>query len=265
MSNKLKFLCWPIAGAPMLMVSGAESDFSDGVTIELFSDAKTYVEAEGLSFADVQFKMTMEHNGQELASHSFQMETMTGANIWLIANPALTKPNGSFTGAFVNALCELGAGDHLVSIKLFAEHNGGSVCINDGEITFKHDGTNAEYQALMPSFGDMDAVRNQANQATQKAYEDKREQEAAEKHAARYYKINLDNTNESKTIYVIRKDHKTLSENILEVQPNRSITTELSRNMTFDLLFYRQDQNKDSAIKFATVSESFEGQTFQLF
>lgn len=263
MSNKLKFLMWPAAGAPIMAESGADSNFADGITIELFSDAKTYVESNSLNFSDVQFKLTMDYQGQNIASHQFQMEHMNGANIWLIADPALTTPNGSFTGAFISALCNLGAGNHLVTIRLHAEHNGNSTCINDGEITFQNDGTNDVYQGLLPSFKDVDAVRNQANKATQNAYEDKREKEAAAKHAARYFKVSLSNVNPSQTIYIIQKDHKSLSENIKEVLANKTLEIELSRNMTYDLLFYRQNENKDSAIKLATVNEDSEGRDFQ--
>ena len=261
MSKQFKFLLWPIAGAPILAESGANSNFSDGITIELFSDAKNYIESNSLQFGEVTFGMTLSHNGSDLVTHSFRMEHMNGANIWLIANPALTKPNGSFTAAFADALCKLGAGDHLVQLTL--EANG--VVINQGEITFKNDGTNAEYQKLIPLFEDADAVRNAANKVTQNAYEKKREEEAAAKHAARYFKVNLENTNPSKTIYIIEKDHKSLSEKIREVLAGKTITIELPRGMTYDLLFYHQDTDKSSALRFATVNEQADGNNLAVY
>lgn len=264
MSKKLKFLLWPVAGAPILAESGASSSFSDGFTVELFSDAKNYVDSNNLQFSDVTFALSMFQNQTPLAQHKFQMKQMVGANIWLVANPTMTDPNGSFTAAFINALCNLGAGEHLVTVQLDASHGGVTTTINDGEILFKNDGVNASYQALIPLFEDADGARNAANEVVQKNYEDQREKEAAAKHSANYFKVTIDNTNSYKTLYVIQKDHRTLSENIKELLANKSLTLDLSRNMTYDLLFYRQDENKDQAYHFATVNESSEGKKYSV-
>lgn len=256
MSNPLKFLLWPVDGAPILAESSSASNFSDGITIELFSTAKAFIENSGASFSDIQFSLKMTKEEQEIARHDFQMEHLNGANIWLIANPALTKPNGSFSVVFLHAISSLEQGEHLLNVSL--EANG--TLINEGVITFISNGNNATYKALIPSFEDAEAVRNIANTNTQKDYEDKRAQEAAAKHAARYYKVKVNNNNDSKTIYLIRKDHKSLSENILEITPNKSLHVECSRSMDYDLLFYYHNENKHAARHLATLTEALEGQ-----
>lgn len=265
MSTPLKFLLWSVDAAPILAESSADSNFSDGITIELFSSAKAFVESNGLSFPEVNFTLKVNHQGQEIAVHTFQMEHLNGANIWLIANPALTKSNGSFTVAFVHAIGALETGEHLLNIQLEANHQGNSTLINEGEITFISDGTNNTYQELIPLFEDVEAVRNSANTNTQNDYEDQRAQEAAAKQAARYYNVKVNNNNTSKTVYLIRKDRKNLSENILEITPNQSLKVECSRAMHYDLFYYYHNENKAVARHLATLTEALEGKELSIF
>ena len=105
MTKSLNFLLWKPESAPDFSPGGAT--FTDGTTIELASVAEAYVQEHKLDLSGISFIIVLESEANELASHTFQMEKIgAGTNLWLLANPKETNPNGSFTGKFLKALCD---------------------------------------------------------------------------------------------------------------------------------------------------------------
>ncbi len=259
MAKPLNFILWKPEGAPDFSPGGAT--FTDGTTIELASAAASHVETNGLDLAQISFCLVLESEGNELATHTFQMEALGGStNLWLLANPKETNPNGSFTGQFIQVLCGLPATQTPLTIKVGVIANGATTWINEGNLIFDGSAGNEQYQALLPLFDDVDASRSEAVQATTQAYEQKREEESKARHAANYFEVFFKSNHGSQTTYVICKDLKNLSETILEVQPNARISKEFWRGSNHEILAYPQNISKDQAIKVTTVNEAKENQ-----
>lgn len=259
----LGYIIWAIEG-PVFSEPGAMGEIEDGDSVELISVAQSYVTNSGLDLSDVQFTLVMEKDGSELASHTFAMESFAGSNIWLVADPEMTDPNGSFTGAFIEALIDLGAGRHELKIKLFASHGGSKRLINEGMLAYTGEKGMMMYKLLLPKFADMDAAREGAVKAYQEEAAKQAAAEDAERRAANYFNITVENTNTGQTIYIIVKNLRTLSEDIREVPPGRKLPIELSRSGSYELLSYRQNTSKDYAESIADVDESSEGVIFSV-
>ncbi|HAS45304.1 MAG TPA: hypothetical protein DCS93_32775 [Microscillaceae bacterium] len=259
MAKPLNFILWKPEGAPDFSPGGAT--FTDGTTIELASAAASYVDENGLDLTQISFCLVLESEGNELASHTFQMEALGGAtNLWLLANPKETNPNGSFTGVFIQALCDLPATQTSLTIKIGVIANGDTTWINEGNLVFDGSAGSTKYQELLPLFDDVSASRNEAVQATTQAYEQKREDEAKARHAANYFEVFFKSSHESQTTYVICKDLKSQSETIIEVQPNARVSKEFWRGSNHEILAYPQNVSKDHAHKVTTVNETQENQ-----
>lgn len=138
MAKPLSFILWKPEGAPDFSPGGAT--FTDGTTIELACSTAKYIEEHGLDLAQISFCLVLESEGNELASHTFQMKALGGAtNMWLLANPKQTDPNGSFTGKFIQALCDLPAAQTPLVIKIGVIVDGNTTWNDEGNLIF--DGT----------------------------------------------------------------------------------------------------------------------------
>ncbi|WP_299459152.1 hypothetical protein [uncultured Microscilla sp.] len=255
----LNFILWKPEGAPEFSPGGAT--FADGTTIELASAAAAYVQENSLELTQTSFIITLNSDEEELASHTFQMEKLGGSvNLWLLANPKETDPNGSFTGKFLQALCDLAPAQTPLTIKIGVIANDETTWINEGNLIF--DGTTGSetYQQLLTFYDDVDASRSQANKETTEAYAQKREEEAQARHNANHFEVFFKSNHPSQTTYVICKDTKSLSENIVEVQPNAKISVEFWRGSSHEILAYSQNVSKEAAHKVTTVTETLENQ-----
>lgn len=259
MAKPLNFILWKPEGAPGFSPGGAT--FTDGTTIELASAAASHIEENNLDLSQISFCITLSTNGQELASHTFQMKSIGGAtNLWLLANPKETNPNGSFTGKFLQALCNLPATTTPLVIKIGVISNEETTWINEGNLVFDGTAGATTYQSLLPLYDDVNASRSKAAQATTQAYAQQRAAEAKARHAANHFEIFFKSTHDSQTTYVICKDLKSLSETIVEVQPNAKVSKEFWRGSNHEILAYPQNVSKEQAHKITTVNETLENQ-----
>lgn len=262
MSNNLSFVIWATdtSKAPNFVPAGTLGSFSDGDTIELMSGAADYVKNNNLSFDAVTFQLSVSINGETPIIHSFQMENMAGNNIWLIANPVQTNPNGSFSKVFVDAFIDLPEGEHTIDVELKANDS----TINTGQLTFNRVASTDEHFKISAFLDDPEGARTMASEDFMKKYASKREAIAAVKRAANYFSINLKNNNDGQAVYLIWKDLKNFSENVLLVGPKKQKTLELSNGLKYELLIYGQNQSRESALHLATVDKASDGATFSL-
>lgn len=255
----LNFILWTPEGAPEFSPGGAT--FTDGTTIELACASAAYVQENNLSLEQVSFTIALSTTDTLLASHTFRMEKLGGANnLWLLANPKETNINGSFTGKFLQALCNLAFIQTPLTVKIGVVEQNNTTWVSEGNLVF--DGTTGteQYKHLLSFYDDAQASRAEANQATTAAYDQKRAEEAQARHAANHFEVFFKNHHSSQTTYVICKDLKSASENIVSVQPNATISVEFWRGSQHDILAYLQDVPKEAAHKVATVNEALENQ-----
>ena len=159
MSNPLGFMIW--RDEDDFCPPGEIVEFTDGQCISLLHKAKKVVEETGKSISEIEFKIQLEQNGQSVAEHIFQTEDVN--NFWLIADPAESDENGSFSDAFVTVFAGSPAGKHNYTLKIFADGE----LFNQGELVYNSDGTNAIFKELIPKFGDISGTREQANKQFQ--------------------------------------------------------------------------------------------------
>jgi len=259
----MPLIVWPPGGAgePAFAAPGTTAQVKDGCGIELGSAAKQFADANGLNVSAVTYTLTLSQGDTILAGHSFTMEHLNGQNLWLIADPAATDPNGSFTAAFAQALVDLGAGTHELTVRLFAEGAGKFEAINEAKLAFDGGAGVAAYTALIPKLADAAGTRAAAGAAFQSEQEAARAAESAARDAARNFEVHVQNADTGHTKYLIVKHDKTLSESIKEVGPGKTITLSLFRGSSFTLLVYDQDQSKDAAAEVAQLDEGREGST----
>ncbi len=72
------------------------------------------------------------------------------------------------------------------------------------------------------------------------------------------------NRNSGRTRYIVILNRRTLSEEIVDVQPSSSRSIRLSRGGSYELLVYDQDETNDDATAFAQVDESDDGATLSV-
>lgn len=256
-------IVWPPSGQgePAFAAPGTKAQVKDGNTMELGTGADAWAKANGLEAPAVTWTLTLSEGGSILAGHTFTMQKLAGNTMWLVADPAATDPNGSFTPAFAQALVDLGKGSHELNVKLFAEGAGKFEAVNEATIVFDGNGGNGAYAALVKKLGDAAGARSAANAAHMSEQEATRAAEAAERDAKRSFTVDVKNADTGHTKYLIVKHDKTLSEEIKEVGPGKTITLSLFRGSSFTLLVYDQDQGKDAARKVAQLDESRDGST----
>ncbi|MCP4443376.1 MAG: hypothetical protein GY810_31120 [Aureispira sp.] len=266
MSKNLSFVIWSTdaSQAPKFIAAGTPGSFLDGDTIELMSAVAAHIKDNNLSFGDVTFELSVTINNEQTITHSFQMESITGNNIWLIADPTKTNPNGSFSKLFVDAFIALPEGNYTIDVQLNASHAGNKSLINTGQLTFERAANINEHFKISAYLDDPEGARNMASDEFMKQYAAKREAYAAKKHASKKFSINLKNNNDGQSVYLIWKDIKTLSENILLIEPSKEKSLELSNNLEYELLVYGQNQSKDHARHLATIDKGAAGSTFSL-
>ncbi len=248
MSTPLGFMIW--RDEDDFCPPGETASFYDGQCISLLHKAKKFVEESGKELSEIEFKMQLEQNGQIKAEHSFKTEDLN--SFWLIADPAESDENGTFTAVFLSEFANSPAGEHNYTLKVFANEE----LFNKGDLLYNSDGTNAIFKELIPKFNDISGTRDQANKAHQSEYAQQQADEARAQDAARDYKIHIENTDTGHTKYILSTHQQTLSETIYEVTPRNTITLDLFRGSEFELRYYDQDSSKDNALLIAMVDEA---------
>ncbi len=237
---------------------GEKGVLLDGLPVSLYHTLKDYLKDTGKEISQIDFKIELEENGQTIAEHSFKMDKMS--TIWLVADPATSDENGSFTTAFLNVFANATAGIHNYSLKFFTD----SELLNNGELEYESNGTNARYKTFIPKFNNVAATREQADQEHQQEYAEQLEQEDAEQQAKREFIIEIENTNTGHTKYILVTNQTTMSEDILEVTPTSTISLNLNRGTTYELKYYDQDSSKEYAFFIEKVDESFHEAHYKL-
>ena len=230
----------------------------DGLPVSLYHTLKDYLKDTGKEVSQIDFKIELEENGQIIAEHSFKMDKM--ATIWLIADPATSDENGSFTTAFLSAFANASVGMHNYTVKFFTDGE----LLNNGELEYESDGNNAGYKAFIPKFDNISATREQANQEHQQEYAEQLEQEDAQQQAQREFIVEIENTNSGHTKYVLVINQASMSEDIHEVTPTSTLSLNLSRGTTYVLKYYDQDSSKEYAFFIEEVDESFHNAHYKL-
>ena len=236
---------------------------TDGTCVQLADGALSYMKEHSLVLGDTSFSILLESNGEELARHDFKMERFDGGcGLWLLADPTKTDLNGSFTGKFFRAFIDAGNGVTPFTVKVGVKATGGDTTwVSEGNGTFDGANGTSKYEAILAHYGDAAGAREAANAASSAAYDKKREEDSAAKHAKNHFKVVFKNKESSKTVYVICKDLKSLSENIVEVQAGKSVAKEFWRGSRHEIRVYAQNTSKDSSRQVvASLDESREGQ-----
>ena len=144
MATPLGFIIWTenVDISPPGQVAG----LSDGPKVALMHKAKDFVEKSGKKIAEIEFKMQLESNKQTVAEHNFRMKKMS--DFWLIADPAASDENGSFSAKFLSVFVNSPVGKHNYTMKLLGDGN----LINIGEFNFYSDGNNPVFKKLLLKF-----------------------------------------------------------------------------------------------------------------
>lgn len=248
MSTPLGFMIW--RDEDDFCPPGETANFSDGQPISLLHKAKKYIEESGKSLSQVEFKMLLEQNGQSVAENVFKTEDIN--NFWLVVDPSDSDENGSFSVAFVNIFANLPAGTHNFTLKIF----GNGELFNQGDLTFKSDGTNAIYKELILKFNDISGTRQKANLQHQQEYAEQNAKEAQDREDATIFNIFIENKDSGHTKYIVSTHQTTLSETIFQVTPLQTLNLNLHRGSVFELKYFDQDSTKDNAIIISMVDKS---------
>jgi hypothetical protein len=199
-----------------------------------------------------------------IAQHGFAMSSFAGNNIWLIGDPGLTEPNGSFSAAFLEAMLDLGTGTHQLTVELYVEHGGSLVALNEGSAIYDGSGGTAAHEAVLVNLRNAAEAWQQNVDSATREFEEQYEAARAAEEAARNFSVTVRNRNSGRTRYIVILNRRTLSEEIVSVQPSSTREIRLSRAGSYTLLVYDQDQTNDDAVEFAEVDESDEGARFSV-
>jgi hypothetical protein len=261
-ADPLGFVVW--SDQPGFVAPGQTATIQDGNGVELVSQAGSYTGNNGIDLASATFYLTMQRGSTLLAQHVFRMESFAGNNIWLIGDPGLTEPNGSFTPAFLEAMMDLGSGNHQLTVRLYIEHGGSLTALNEGSLVYDGRSGTSAHEAVLANLRDASRAWQQNVQETTREFEEAYEAERAAEEAARNFSVSVRNRNSGRTRYIVILNRRTLSEEIVGVQPGSTRTIRLSRAGSYELLVYDQDQTNDDAVRFAQVDESDEGASFSV-
>ena len=255
----LGYVLW--AAEPGVVPPGQTATIEDGNGVELISRAGSYTSNNGVDLASATFYLTLRQGSRLLAQHAFSMSSFAGNNIWLIGNPALTEPNGSFSPAFLEAMMGLGSGRHQLTVGLYIEHGGSLVHLNEGSAVYDGSGGAGAHRDVLVNLRNASEAWQQNVETSTREFEEQYEADRAAEAAARNFTLDVRNSNTGRTRYVIVLNKRTLSEDIVEVRPSSTATLELFRGGSYELLVYDQDERKDNAVRFAEVDESDHGGT----
>jgi hypothetical protein len=255
----LGYVLW--AAEPGVVPPGQTATIEDGNGVELISRAGGYTGNNGVDLASATFYLTLRQGSRLLAQHAFSMSSFAGNNIWLIGNPALTEPNGSFSPAFLEAMLGLGSGRHQLSVGLYIEHGGSLVHLNEGSAVYDGNSGTAAHEEVLANLRNASEAWQQNVETATREFEEQYEAERAAEAAARNFRVDVTNSNSGRTRYVIILNTRTLSEDIVEIRPRSTRTLELFRGGSYELLVYDQDERKDNAVRLAEVDESDHGAT----
>ena len=187
---------------------GEVLEFTDGVCISLLHTVKKLVESSGKSLSDFEFNMQLSQNGQTVAEHVFKTENIN--DIWLIADPAMSDEDGSFSALFVSEFAKCEAGKHNFTLKLFANGE----LLHEGELIYNSDGVNTAYKELISKFKDISGTRDEANKLYQQEYAQEQANQEREQDESTDFKIQVTNVDSGHTKYLVETNQRTLSETI---------------------------------------------------
>jgi len=256
MAKLLGFLIW--TDDPTVAPPGEQGKFSDGITVSLFETVKKYLAETGKDISSVPLKLELLKNGQVVAEHSFNMDSVS--TIWLVADPAASDKNGSFTPAFLSVFVNEPAGVHEYTVKLYLDNQ----LYEEGSIVYESDGDSIAFKELLTKFDNVDAVRVQANAQHQSEYSEQLAKEEEAQRAVREFDIYIENTDVTHTKYLVCKDHNVYSETVYEILPGQTLTLSLFRGTEYDLKYYDQDWAPGERLPIAVVDESHEEAKYQI-
>jgi hypothetical protein len=237
---------------------GQTAELYDGELVSLVHKVKNYLADSGKDISEIDFKTTLEQNGNIVAEHSFNFDKMS--SIWFVVDPSDSDENGSFTPVFINAFANCGAGDHNYAVKLYLNNE----LHHEGQLVYKSDGQNTAYKALLLKFGDVSGARGQATLEHQQEYAEQLEKEDAEQQAAREFNVYIENTDSGHTKYVVCTNQSSLSEDIHEVLPKQTLKLDLNRGTQYELKYYDQDSSKEYAYFIEMLDESFHDAKYKI-
>lgn len=238
---------------------GQTADLYDGELVSIVHKVKNYLADTGKDISAIDFKIVLEQNGNPVAKHSFKLDKMT--SFWLVVDPSDSDENGSFTPVFVNTFANCASGDNNFTVKLFINNE----LHHEGQLVYKSDGQNSIYKEILSKFEDVSGVRNQANQQHQQEYSQQLEQENAQQKAKREFQVHVNNIDSGQTKYLVEKNLSSMSENIHEILPLKTLSLSLFRGSSFELKYYNQNTSKDDASFIATVGEINHEETYTVY
>ncbi|GAB4335070.1 MAG: hypothetical protein OHK0038_12530 [Flammeovirgaceae bacterium] len=261
MKNNLAFVLWS-SEEPYFCPANVQKKFVDGTAIELIFNVPQFLETKGWTFAEVNFTLVMESNGEFLTSHHFQMENMQGNNIWVVANPEKTEPNGSFTPVFARQfVLSANSGSKPITFRLFVNQGDNEEEIADGTLIFDSDLGVSEYRKLMALLENTQQSRQLANKAYKVTEREQFVQKVAQEHANNFFKVMFKNQNMEQTVYVICRNNSTQTDEILAVYPNVIETVNLLRGVSYKILTHGQNESMKHAREMGNIDEKYENDT----
>jgi exoribonuclease R len=261
MKNNLAFVLWG-SEEPHFCSPNVQKKFVDGTAIELIFNIPQYLENKGWTFTDVNFTLVMESNGELLTSHHFQMENMQGNNIWVVANPEITEPNGSFTPVFARQfVLSASSGAKPITFRLFVNHGENEEEIADGTLIFDSDLGVSEYRKLMSLLENAQQSRQTANKAYRATEREQFVQKVAQEHTHNFFKVLFKNQNMEQTVYVICRNNSTQTDELLAVYPSAVETLNLTRGISYKILTHGQNESMKHAREMGNIDERYENDT----
>ncbi len=254
--KNLGFIVWN--DEPTVYPPGETAIFSDGITVSLYDAVKQYLAEINLDIGAVNQTIELIKNGNPVAKHDFVMNKIE--TIWLIADPAATDQNPSFSPAFLSVFAQEPAGKHQYEVRLYLNDD----LYQQGNIIYESNGINTGMNELLTKFDHVDTVRQQANLKHQKEYAEQLAKEEAAQKTAREFEIKIKNLDPGHTKYVICTNQNVMSEEIYEVRPGQTLTLNLFRGTYFELKYFDQNWQKNDAIFIDMVNQSLDGTEFTI-
>ncbi len=243
---------------PVFIPPGEPLSLRDGETVSLYHKAARYAKDNGKDFTSLPLKLEIYENGNLVARHSFTIDNPASTDLWLIADPAATDRNGSFSPEFASYLSNLEQGRHEFEVRLYVEGQ----LFQTGTFSYDSDGENAGYKGIVSRFSDVQGAREKSIIDHQMEYEQQMAEQAAEASRKNSYRVRVKNENTGKTVYVIAVNQVNYLERRYEVLPGQEITMEFPRGSEYMVLYFNQDQDKNAAQILTELNDLSDGAMF---
>lgn len=141
MDDFLGFIIWGKT-LPQFVAPGNKGSFVDGDIISIIHSGEEF------DYHNDVFSIEIIIAEMLAIKHSFQLASLSGVTLWLLADPTIIAPNGSLTHKFIDALCQLPIGEIRLNLGFYVNQN----IVNRGTLTYISTGNHMQYQKLRKKY-----------------------------------------------------------------------------------------------------------------